>query len=84
MICMKKLVFFGAGITGALLIAMGVPVNAQLSPVPRNGGGCPAPWNISGNFCVPSPNSTTIFPRNGGGCPAPYNISGNFCVAPRR
>lgn len=80
---MKTIKFFGAGIAGALLIAMGAPAKAQLQPVPRNGGGCPAMWNTNGNFCVPGRYATAIFPRNGGGCPSPYNINGNFCVAPR-
>jgi hypothetical protein len=72
-----KFVFLGAFIATLSNIAFAQP-SAQ--PVMKNGS-CPSGYVSSGNYCVPSGDSSRFAITKSGSCPSGYVSSGDYCLA---
>ena len=70
-----------AVITATGLLYLLSATGQEPSSVVRQGA-CPPGYQLSGDFCAPTPNARPAVERRGA-CPPGYELSGNYCVAAR-
>ena len=75
---MKKLSIFFVPLLAISESLFAMPPVAQ--PIIKNGS-CPSGYVSSGNYCVPSGNSSRFAITKSGSCPSGYVSSGDYCLA---
>lgn len=75
----RKFIFFGT-LTFCLLNLCQASYSLETRPVQKFGS-CPFGYHQSGNYCVPSNNSSNPAIIKDGSCPFGFHQSGSYCLA---
>jgi hypothetical protein len=72
----KTLIYF----VSLLIMSGNLFAQPPAQPVMKNGS-CPSGYVSSGNYCVPSGDSSRFAITKSGSCPSGYVSSGDYCLA---
>lgn len=64
----------------AFLLNLHPVLAVEAYPILKDGF-CPSGYHQSGNYCVPTSDSTGAAIAKDGFCPTGYHASGNYCIA---